>query len=279
MGRRRGLSGRKALSMSILPKYETPFDAPSRASSAQNDFDTMATGTKYWVIGSDTMHRNGRCRDRRAWRAARTLVWGIAILIVSTNLIWAESLDFPHPEAFVCPVTGAPADEAAHAAYRDGQVSFCCEHCMSAFKKNPNRFAAGANMQLMATGQAMQVACPISGETLGSRAEFVSSVRGVPVQFASAEAQERFLATPENEQVKLVFGNSAFDRGFVMKSNPLVGLGMSAPARSTETSLSSSWWWLLLLALSGFIIFIWRRSRRGRSGTAGRRGRKLAPAG
>ena len=55
--------------------------------------------------------------------------------------------------------------KAANAVdYKGGKVFFCCMNCPKAFAADTAKFAAKANHQLVATGQAKQAKCPFTGE-------------------------------------------------------------------------------------------------------------------
>ena len=84
---------------------------------------------------------------------------------------------------------------------------------------------------------------------------------GVRVQFGSRTAHEQVLAAPEHERTRFVFGDAAFDRGFVMKSNPLGLAGGAASGKSPRVSRSMLLWPLLML-LVGMFIALWRRGSR-----------------
>src|SRR5262245_27809739 len=61
-----------------------------------------------------------------------------------------------------------PAKEANAVDYKGGKVYFCCMNCPKKFSEDPSKFAAAANAQLVATGQAKQEKCPLSGGALNT---------------------------------------------------------------------------------------------------------------
>lgn len=63
----------------------------------------------------------------------------------------------------LCPVTGEPASKSVSTDYQGAKVYFCCPGCIAPFNKDTAKYAAKANLQLVVTGQAKQVACPLTG--------------------------------------------------------------------------------------------------------------------
>ena len=53
-----------------------------------------------------------------------------------------------------CPVSGKAVKEGSFVEYKGKKVYFCCDNCPKAFKKDTEKFAAKADEQLIATGQA-----------------------------------------------------------------------------------------------------------------------------
>src|SRR5688572_30573270 len=65
-----------------------------------------------------------------------------------------------------CPVSGKAIDKEHSVKHNGGDVYFCCPNCPKAFEKDTAKFAAKANIQLIATGQAKQVKCVFTGGKL-----------------------------------------------------------------------------------------------------------------
>ena len=104
-------------------------------------------------------------------------------MMVVASLYAADKL-----EGVKCPVSGKAVKEDKTVAYKDGKVYFCCENCPKAFTKDSKKFATKANAQLVATGQAKQAKCPISGQALNPDTNLPSSpitvVHGVATHVA-----------------------------------------------------------------------------------------------
>lgn len=108
----------------------------------------------------------------------------------------------------------APKDAKADktVAYKEGNVYFCCDGCKGKFAKEPEKFATGANRQLVATKQYEQKACPLSGGEINP--EKKTKVAGVEVAFCCGNCQGKVAAAEGEEQVALVFSEKAFEKAF-----------------------------------------------------------------
>jgi hypothetical protein len=98
------------------------------------------------------------------------------------------------------------------AAYKGGVVQFCCKGCIREFKNSTSKFAAVANHQLVATRQAKQERCPMTGDTFDPAIS--AEVAGVVVRFANEGACATVRNADEAQRVNLVFGDSAFRKAF-----------------------------------------------------------------
>ena len=116
----------------------------------------------------------------------------------------------------ICPVTGEKVvqgdPEVASSEYRKATVYLCCNDCKKKFNADHKKFATKANMQLVATGQAKQSKCPISGEALSAEHSIV--VKNVKVSFCCGNCQSKAEEAKGEKQLTLLFGNQAFERGF-----------------------------------------------------------------
>ena len=86
-----------------------------------------------------------------------------------------------------CPIANKPALEDKTADYKGAKVYFCCGNCPKAFEKDTAKYDTKANQQLVATGQATQAKCPISGGPLN--AEKTVEVGGVKVPRQGCRSQ------------------------------------------------------------------------------------------
>ncbi|QDT98932.1 hypothetical protein [Gimesia aquarii] len=112
----------------------------------------------------------------------------------------------------LCPVAGKPANPNQTVAYRGGSVSLCCGGCKAKFTKNPSKYAAKANLQLVSTGQAKQVKCPFAGKPVNP-AQSVT-VAGTEVKFCCGGCKGKAAKAEGDAQIELIFNDKSFDKGF-----------------------------------------------------------------
>ncbi len=142
----------------------------------------------------------------------RTLVLSSSVLALLAMITVAIAADKAAEFKATCPVSGKPAKKDAHAAHNGGQVYFCCNKCKAAFEKDSTKFAAKANAQLIATGQAKQVACPIAGRPVNAATAI--EVAGVKVAFCCNGCKGKATKAKGDAQLTLVFSDKAFKKGF-----------------------------------------------------------------
>ena len=114
-----------------------------------------------------------------------------------------------------CPIANKPALEDKTADYKGGKVYFCCGNCPKAFEKDTAKYATKANQQLVATGQAIQGKCPLSGGPLN--ADKTVEVGGVKVTFCCEKCQGKVAEAKGDAQAELVFSDDAFKKAFEVK--------------------------------------------------------------
>ena len=114
-----------------------------------------------------------------------------------------------------CPVGNKDALEDKTADYKGAKVYFCCGNCSAAFAKDTAKFAAKANQQLVATGQATQVKCPLTGGKLNPDAH--TEIGGVKVGFCCNNCKAKVEEAKGDAQVDLAFKDEAFSKGFEVK--------------------------------------------------------------
>jgi len=131
---------------------------------------------------------------------------GLAALLVAT--VMAEDKEVKL-DGIKCPVSGKAATQNS-VDYKGGKVYFCCENCPKAFSKDSAKFATKANAQLVATGQAKQAKCPLSGQALNP--DTAITVAGAKVCFCCEKCQGKVAAAKGDEQANLVFSDKAFEK-------------------------------------------------------------------
>lgn len=111
-----------------------------------------------------------------------------------------------------CLIAGGKPAKAEHSAdYKGGKVFFCCPNCPKAFAADTAKFATKANHQLVATGQAKQTKCPLSGGPC-KQDKFVE-VAGAKVYFCCENCQGKAAKASGDDQVNLLFSDAAFEKG------------------------------------------------------------------
>ncbi len=140
------------------------------------------------------------------------LVLAVSASIVMNSLFAAEDAKIDL-KGINCPVAGTKAaKEDKSVAYKGGKVFFCCGNCPKAFEKDTAKFATKANQQLVATKQAKQLKCPLSGGDLNDATEI--EVAGTKVKFCCNKCQGKVESAKGDEQLNLVFSDKAFEKAF-----------------------------------------------------------------
>ena len=101
--------------------------------------------------------------------------------------------------------------------YKDGKLFLCCSSCVKKMDRDPGKYEAKANYQLVYTGQYRQHACPFTGKEVTSESPQVEVDGGplgvVEVKVCSDEMVEQLDAMEFGDQVKAVFGPKGFETG------------------------------------------------------------------
>lgn len=140
----------------------------------------------------------------------KILVAMMSVALLSVVAIAAEDIKL---EGVTCVVASTkPAKEANSVDYKGGKVFFCCKNCPKAFAKDTAKFATSANKQLVATGQAKQIACPYSGKDVAEGTQI--KVGGVEVGFCCNNCKGKTEKAEAAEAVEMVFNDKAFEKGF-----------------------------------------------------------------
>ena len=114
-----------------------------------------------------------------------------------------------------CPVTGKRAKAEHVAAYLDKKIYFCCPKCPKAFAADPKKFAAAAHLQLLATGQMVQVACPVTGRDLDP--DMIVDVNGVKVVVCCAGCLGKVEGSGPEKAIEMCFAK--IDKGFTLQTH------------------------------------------------------------
>ena len=132
------------------------------------------------------------------------------VVLALVAVAWAAD---PKLEGVKCIVAAKnPAKAEKSVDYKGGKIFFCCDNCPKAYAKDPEKYAAAANAQLVQTGQAKQVACPMTGKALNPDAK--TKVGAVEVGFCCEGCLGKVTAAKEEDKPALVFSDKAFEKGF-----------------------------------------------------------------
>lgn len=105
--------------------------------------------------------------------------------------------------------------DAKEVPYKKATVYVCCNGCKAKMEKDSKKYAAKANHQLVLTGQAKQVKCPIAGRPVNE--DKTVKVEGVKVAFCCGGCEGKAKKAEGEELVALVFSDKAFEKGFEVK--------------------------------------------------------------
>jgi YHS domain-containing protein len=153
------------------------------------------------------------------------LAAGLFTVASLTTARWLGAEDVKITEKVLCPVSGRPAKADNHVKYKGRMVYFCCENCPKAFEADNAKHAAKANLQLVLTKQAVQVACPLSGKAF--KKDKTADVMGVEVAFCCGNCQGKIEKSDDDAKLALVFAK--LEKGFTVQTKcPVSGKPINA---------------------------------------------------
>ena len=132
-------------------------------------------------------------------------------LVAASFLLSGLAMAAVKLDGLKCPISGKDVKEEHAVDFGGGKVYLCCGGCPDAFKKDTAKFTAKGNHQLLATGQAKQAKCPLSGGDLNKETEI--SIAGAKVQFCCNNCKGKAEKAQGDEQVNLVVGADAGKKG------------------------------------------------------------------
>jgi len=106
-----------------------------------------------------------------------------------------------------CVVSGKPAKENSSVDYKGKKVYFCCANCPAAFEKDPAKFADKVHLQLLETGQMLQVACPLTGKP--TKDSLTVEVGQTTVALCCGGCKAKADKASGDDLVALLFGNTS----------------------------------------------------------------------
>jgi YHS domain-containing protein len=132
----------------------------------------------------------------------------VVTLAFALTSVYAADVKLDGVKCIVAAKNPAKADKTRD--YKDGKVYFCCDNCPKEFDKDKAKYATKANAQLVATGQAKQAKCPISGQAVDTTKEL--TVGGAKVQFCCDMCKGKVEKAKDDEKLELVFSDKAFEK-------------------------------------------------------------------
>ncbi len=134
------------------------------------------------------------------------------LLLAGLTAVSVQAAEIDTKEA-ACPVAkGKGVNPAQSVEYQGGKVFFCCGNCKAAFEKDPAKFAAKANHQLVATKQATQKSCPLTGGKMNDSRTV--TVNKVDVSLCCGNCQKKVTDQTAEEQINTLFSAASFKKGF-----------------------------------------------------------------
>lgn len=95
--------------------------------------------------------------------------------------------------------------------FKGGKVFFCCDNCPKKFDADQKKFETRANHQLVATEQAKQEKCPITGKALNKDTEI--TIDGAKVAFCCDMCKAKVEKAEGDKKLDLVFSEEAWKKG------------------------------------------------------------------
>lgn len=134
------------------------------------------------------------------------MMCALSVALLAMTVFAADEIKLEGIKCIMNPKAPAKADK--HVDYKGGKVFFCCDNCPKKFDAEKN--AVAANHQLIATKQAKQTKCPISGAPC--KAAHKITVNGATVAFCCEKCLAKAEKAEGDEQAKMLFSNEAFDK-------------------------------------------------------------------
>ena len=131
-----------------------------------------------------------------------------------------------------CVVTGKPAQKDMLVKYKKGEVYFNSKESIAKFVANTAEYRTKANHQLVASGQYVQHACPLTGEPVAK--DVSAKVAAIEIGLSCKDCIQQ-LGKVEQPAVEVIFGDKNFDQSFVKKGSvPFKLAGAKCPMMPDE---------------------------------------------
>jgi len=145
----------------------------------------------------------------------RIVLVAFAAALIGVGFGVAEDKEKKEEFKAKCPVSGGAAKKDHAVEYKGAKVYLCCDNCPKAFEKDTAKYSVKANHQLVVTGQAKAVKCPLSGGKLNDETKI--KVGDTEVAFCCNNCKGKVEKAEGDAQLELVFSDKAFEKGFEVK--------------------------------------------------------------
>ncbi len=153
---------------------------------------------------------------------AKLTLFAVALVATSAMLtVGASVATAADDKAFsaTCPISGKPAKEGKSVELNGKTVYVCCPGCSGKLEKNPGKYADQVHLQLLETGQMLQVACPLTGKP--TKETLTAKVGATEVAFCCGGCKAKADKASADELVAMVFGDVS--KGFTLQTMCPVG--------------------------------------------------------
>ena len=106
-----------------------------------------------------------------------------------------------------CPISGGPVKATNFITYKTKKVYFCCKNCPKAFESDTAQYLPRVLHQLVLSGQAVQVGCPMSGKPVNDAT--IVEFAGVKAGFCCDGCKGKFGSASDEEKLAALFGEAS----------------------------------------------------------------------
>lgn len=126
-------------------------------------------------------------------------------------------------DGVMCPISGHDIDENSTVDHNGGKVYLCCDDCLEAWQKDmaddgEKKLLTKANYQLVATGQAEQTGCPVSGKKVKDGSLVKVGQSEIEVGFCCKNCTKKANSAEGDDLLAMVFGEKAFAKAFTVST-------------------------------------------------------------
>jgi len=143
------------------------------------------------------------------WNRYALMTALVAGIVASVSVGRADDVKLKGIKCLIC---GMQVNDQVTADFKGAKIFFGCSACPARFKADTKKYAAKANLQLVATKQFRQKACPVMGGKLDKNLKM--TVGGTDVLFCCAKCKTGASKLKGDAQIEKLFNDTAFKKGF-----------------------------------------------------------------